>query len=232
MLLGGLHKTSLIDYPGNISCILFLSGCNFHCPYCHNPELAKGAAIGPDYLTQAWFLDFLKERKTFLDAVVISGGEPTLQKNLIGLCKEIKQIGYKIKIDTNGSFPHIIKQLIDASLVDYIAMDIKTDPWAYPNVIAEDLEPGIILSAVRLLMSSGIAHEFRTTCVKPFVDKIIIGKIARHIQGAERYCLQHAQDREVLNPGFFEGNDYRCTDAELIEFKTIAERWVKTCIIR
>jgi pyruvate formate lyase activating enzyme len=233
MIFGGLQKQSLIDYPGKISCVLFVSGCNFRCPYCHNPQLAKGTAVRPDYLTSAWFFDFLEKRREFLDAVVISGGEPTLQQDLFSFCEEIKQLGYAIKIDTNGSQPRILKLLMDASLVDYIAMDIKTDPNAYVPAFTAAIEPDVILWSIRILMASRIAYEFRTTCVKPLVDLQDIEIIARRIQGAERYCLQRAQKTEgVLDATFFEKNDDQYTEEALFRFKTLAARWVKRCILR
>ena len=232
MLFGGLQKNSLIDFPGKLSCVLFVPGCNFHCPYCHNPKLANGTATCPDYLTKAWLFDFLEKRKEFLDGVVISGGEPTLQNDLFSLCKEIKALGYSIKIDTNGSHPKIIKHLIDASVVDYVAMDIKTDPDAYVPVITEAIEQNVISSSIRILMDSCIAYEFRTTCVKPLVDQGIIEKIAKHIPDAKTYCLQQAKNTEVLDSNFFEENDDQYTEIELLQFKTIAAKWVKRCIIR
>lgn len=232
MLFGGLQKNSLIDFPGKLSCVLFVSGCNFHCPYCHNPKLAKGTATCPDYLTKTWLFDFLEERKEFLDGVVISGGEPTLQNDLFSFCKDIKTLGYSIKIDTNGSHPKTIKRLIDASVVDYVAMDIKTDPDAYVPVITKSIEPNVILSSIRLLMDARIAYEFRTTCVKPLVDQGIIDKITKQIPGADTYCLQQLQNTEVLDSKFFEENDEQYTEIEILQFKTIAAQWVKRCIIR
>ena len=131
MRIGGLQKNSLIDYPGKVSCVLFLSGCNFDCPYCHNPDLVRGSLSCHPFLDEKAVYEFLKRRKRFLDGVVISGGEPTLNKNLFRLCEKIKQIGYPLKLDTNGSQPQVIKRLINEGLVDYIAMDIKTDPLHY-----------------------------------------------------------------------------------------------------
>jgi len=131
MIIGGLHKNSLIDYPGKISCVIFLSGCNFDCPYCHNPELAKGRSLSTGYLSEDLIFDFLGSRKGFLDGVVVSGGEPTLQKGLISFCEKIRLMDYPVKLDTNGSRPEVIKKLIDEDLVNYIAMDIKTDPSHY-----------------------------------------------------------------------------------------------------
>ena len=128
MVIGGIQKISLIDYPGKLSCVLFLSGCNFKCPYCHNPQLVKSDSAYSDCLDEKAVYEFLESRKGLIDGVVISGGEPTLQKNLPLLCNEIKEMGYLVKLDTNGSRPKAIKLLIDEGLVDYVAMDIKSDP--------------------------------------------------------------------------------------------------------
>jgi pyruvate formate lyase activating enzyme len=136
MVLGGLQKSSLIDYPGKISCVLFLSGCNFACPYCHNPDLAMGCVAAN--ISEDSIYDFLERRREFLDGVVISGGEPTIQKDLIQLCRKIKQMGYPVKLDTNGSRPRVVQILIEEGLVDYIAMDIKTDTARYSSLMKKD----------------------------------------------------------------------------------------------
>jgi pyruvate formate lyase activating enzyme len=134
MLLGGLQKTSLIDYPGKLSCVLFFSGCNFDCPYCHNPQLARGCRVGFPSTIETQLYRFLKRRRTVLDGVVLSGGEPTIQKDIYSACLRLKQMGYPVKLDTNGSRPQVLRRLLDEKLVDYIAMDIKTDPLNYSPV--------------------------------------------------------------------------------------------------
>ena len=234
MILGGIQKSSLIDYPGKLSCVLFLTGCNYACPYCHNPDLAKGKVLCPDYLNESWFFDFLDKRKGFLDGVVISGGEPTLQEDLPSLCRKIKALGYAVKLDTNGSRPKVIRHLIRESLVDTIAMDIKTDPFAYFPVVAKtsDAMGDALLSSIRLIMESTIAYEFRTTCVRPLVDGQVIEKISALIKGCRRYALQQFHDTGVLNPEFFQENIPPYTHEELMGLKSIAEQKVSTCIIR
>ena len=234
MVFGGIQKTSLIDYPGKMSCVLFLSGCNYSCPYCHNPELAKGNALCPDYLNESWFFRFLEKRKGILDGVVISGGEPTLQEDLPSLCRKIKALGYAVKLDTNGSRPQIIQHLIRESLVDYIAMDIKTDPFAYFPIITKNSHAmgDILLYSIQLIMESIIAYEFRTTCVKPLVDGQVIKKISSLIKGCRRYALQQFQDTGVLDPEYFQENIPPYTREELMGLKFIAEEKVNTCIIR
>lgn len=232
MVLGGIQKNSLIDYPGKNSCVLFFAGCNFSCPYCHNPNLIKGEWLSSCFVDDESALNFLKERKGFLDGVVISGGEPTIQKNLFSLCKKIKQIGYPIKLDTNGSRPQVLKQLIKEGLVDYIAMDIKTDLSLYSPLIKKSHNPDNILASVEHIMVSAMDYEFRTTCVKPFVDANIIRNIAKIIEGARLYVLQPFNNTNVLDLKFFNAFDPGYEKNELLYLKSIAKPWVKRCIVR
>jgi len=231
MIFSGLHKTSVIDYPGKVSCVLFLSGCNFDCPYCHNPELVKGHLSRLPVLDERAFFGFLEERIGFLDGVVISGGEPTLHKGLISVCERIKRMGYPVKLDTNGSRPKVIKQLILEGLVDYIAMDIKTDPFLYSLHIVKDHLPDDILSSIWTIVESGLAYEFRTTCAKPIIDPQIIAEIAKTIKGAMLYVLQRFHNSKFLHREFFQETELLYNDAELLHLKSIGRTWVKKCIL-
>jgi pyruvate formate lyase activating enzyme len=232
MRLGGLQKNSLIDYPGKLSCVLFLSGCNFSCPYCHNPDLASGRVTGNAFPDEKVVYDFLERRKGLLDGVVISGGEPTLDKGLFHLCEKIKRIGYPIKLDTNGSQPQVIKQLIEEGFVDYIAMDIKTDPLRYSPLIVKDYDSAQILASINTIMETARAYEFRTTCVKPIVDEQSIEEISKTVRGAALYVLQHFRNGRVLNPEYFAENQGSYDEDGLRLLKSIAEPWVEECIIR
>ncbi|MFC1896060.1 anaerobic ribonucleoside-triphosphate reductase activating protein, partial [Thermodesulfobacteriota bacterium] len=156
MIFGGLQKTSFIDYSGKISCVIFLLGCNFDCPYCHNPDLIKDNGSKSSFLDELTIYHFLEKRKDFIDGVVISGGEPTLQKNLISFCKNLRQMDYEVKLDTNGSMPQVIRRLINEGLIDYIAMDIKTDPYNYSPIIKKDYDPRRTLSSIQLIMESAV----------------------------------------------------------------------------
>jgi len=232
MIIGGLQRVSLIDYPGKVSCVVFLSGCNFDCPYCHNPDLVRGGLSRSALLDENEVYDFLKKRREVLDGVVISGGEPTLQKDLFSLCERIKQLGYPIKLDTNGSRPEVIEQLILGGLLDFIAMDIKTDPFHYSPHIITNHDPNRILSSIRIIMESDILYEFRTTCVRPIVGEAAIERVAKTIKGARRYVLQRFRNRRVLHPEFFGETAAFYDENELLHLKTMAAKWVKACIVR
>ena len=232
MAFGGLQKNSFIDYPGKLSCVLFVSGCNFDCPYCHNPSLVKNGPGRSANLNGNKVYDFLERRKGFLDGVVISGGEPTLQKDLVHICEKIKRMGYPVKLDTNGSRPQAVKKLIDEGLVDYIAMDIKTDPFHYSPYIKKDCNPHSILSSIQVIMNSTLPYEFRTTCVKPIVAAYTIKSIAKVIQGSMLYVLQRLNNTEVLHPEFFRKAQEAYDEDELFNLKSLAEPLVKKCIVR
>lgn len=230
MIFGGIQKNSLIDYPGKISCVLFTSGCNFACPYCHNPDLAKNnPALS---LNETEIYAFLESRKGFLDGVVISGGEPTIHNDIKSVCKNIKTLGYPVKLDTNGSNPSVIENLIDEGLIDYIAMDIKTDPALYSFFVKYGCESADIISSIKNIMNSAIDFEFRTTCVKPFISQPVIEKISAIIKGASLYILQHFQNKNVLDPDFFAVENCEFKEEEMLELKLTAEPFVKSCMIR
>jgi len=230
MIIGGLQKTSLIDFPGKVSCVCFVSGCNFRCPYCHNPDLVHHP--GRSFVDEDTFLGFIRERQGFLDGVVISGGEPTLQKDLPAFVSLIKREGYAVKLDTNGSQPRMIQELMEKNLLDYVAMDIKTDPPLYPQFFNREIDLDSIRSSIRLIMASGVPYEFRTTCVRPFVDAETMETIGRLIQGCSLYVLQPFRQKRVLQPDFFENRKAGYDQEEMMQLKTIAEPWVEKCIVR
>ncbi|MFZ5571989.1 MAG: anaerobic ribonucleoside-triphosphate reductase activating protein [Thermodesulfobacteriota bacterium] len=232
MRFGGFLKHSLIDYPGKISCVVFLNGCNFQCPYCHNPGLARGDQPAPSFLNQEWLDEFMGIRRRFLDGIVISGGEPTLQSGLDRFCEKLKQSGYLVKLDTNGSQPEMIRNLLRNGLVDYIAMDIKTDPGTYAPHLVDRYQPGDILESIRLIMTSAPDYEFRTTCVRPFVDAEILARILEHIEGARRYCLQRFRPDDMLRPDFFQSYQDNDVDGFLALLKKLAQGHVRECIVR
>ncbi len=230
MKFAGLQKTSLIDFPGRVSCVVFMTGCNFTCPYCHNPELARGQY--PTQIPQDQFLAFLAQRRKLLDGVVITGGEPTLYKDLPELCQSIRHLGLAVKLDTNGSHPDQLALLLQADLVDYIAMDIKTVLHQYLPPLCDQHQGHRIAQSIELIMASKLDYEFRTTCVRPFIDQTIITEIAQTIQGARQYVLQSFQPSSLLQPGFFDGSDPGYTAVEMEQLQASAKPWVQRCIIR
>mmetsp|Transcript_22130 Transcript_22130/g.10513 ORF Transcript_22130/g.10513 Transcript_22130/m.10513 type:complete len:233 (-) Transcript_22130:933-1631(-) len=231
MNVGGLQKTSLIDYPGKVSCVLFLAGCNFDCPYCHNPQLVKKPFNFLDSYKNFRVFDFLESRKDFLDAVVITGGEPTIQKDIENICEKVKLLGYLTKLDTNGSKPNVIKELLDKKLLDYIAMDIKTYPSSYSPLIQKNCNTDNIFSSIKLIMESKVPYEFRTTCIRPLINEKIVKNIVELISGAKLYVLQKFNKTKVLHPEFFKKNGGIYNNKELLYFKSLAKPHVKKCLV-
>jgi pyruvate formate lyase activating enzyme len=233
MIIGGIQKSSLIDYPGKFSCVVFLTGCNLTCPYCHNPDLVTCKPSNQSPFDEKKIYAFLESRKGFLDGVVISGGEPTLNDSLPRFLEGIKHLGYSVKLDTNGTRPRMVKLLIENGLIDYIAMDIKTDPLAYTPYIAGDYNPRSILTSIQIIRESGLPHEFRTTCVKPMVNEKTIRDISQAIAGVRLYALQRFRDDNgVLDPRFFIRMGAGYDRDELIRLQAIASPWVKKCVVR
>jgi len=231
MRLGGLHKSSMIDYPGAVSAVLFLAGCNFRCPYCHNPSLARG--VCEEALSEQGFLDFLEKRRGFLDAVVVSGGEPTLSDGLPDLCRRIQKMGFAVKLDTNGSRPEMLRRLLKDGLLNYVAMDLKTLPRRYATLCAETDIQVKVEESIAMVLSSGIDHEFRTTCVRPFVDENTVGQMARDISAAQRYFLQRFSSAgETLDPDSCADGACRFSEEELAAMREAAARHVGNCYLR
>lgn len=184
-----LQKTSFIDYPGRISAVVFTQGCNFRCPYCHNPELVVPERYCGTIRIEDIF-SFLEKRRGKLDAVVITGGEPTLQADLVPFMQRIRSMGFLVKLDTNGSRPQVLREVIARGLPDYVAMDVKA-PWdKYAFVAGSPVDITDIGASVELIMGSGIPYEFRTTLVRSLLDPDDVMGIGRAIRGASLYVLQ------------------------------------------
>jgi len=231
MLLAGLQKNSFIDYPGKICCVLFTTGCNFVCPYCHNGDLARGEY--PERIELSQILDFLRSRRGMLEGVVITGGEPTLHSDIVDLCQAIRSMGYAIKLDSNGSRPEIIHRLIEKRLVDFVAMDIKAPLDAYAPFSKNPQIQAKLTESIRLVMRSAPAYEFRTTCAAPFADRNAIEAIAKTIDGAKCFCLQTFNHRaECLNPEFSRRPDAALSSTEMQRLQALAAPFVERCIIR
>lgn len=207
----GQEKVSFIDYPEKISTVYFCSNCNMLCKYCHNSHLLKDEGQGIDHDE---IFDFLKKRKKFVDAVCISGGEPTLHKGLYDFTKEIKAIGYLVKLDTNGTNPEVVKNLIDEKIVDYVAMDIKAPFHKYEVVTGTKIDIKSIKNTIKLLKNSDIEYEFRTTVCKELISKEDILEMAKYLKGSRRYSIQNFRDGETVLVG---QNKLHSYDVETLE---------------
>ncbi|MFW6238026.1 MAG: anaerobic ribonucleoside-triphosphate reductase activating protein [Halanaerobiales bacterium] len=226
MKIAGIRKTSLIDYPGKISTVIFTQGCNFRCPYCHNAELIPPESEEEEYMETGVFLDFLEERSQLLDGVVITGGEPTLQPDLLDFACRVSEMGYEIKLDTNGSRFPVLDELVAGDLVDYLAVDIKGAPANYDRYMA--LEQEEVLSSlekvINLVLNSGLDHEFRTTVVPGFHDREEIAKIANFLVGVDRYVIQNFRPETTFDPRLEE--EKRFPDDMLEEFRQSAREYL------
>ncbi len=222
----GLQKTSLIDYPGKISAVVFLGGCNFRCPYCFNRDLV----LNPERvktIPQEEFFDFLKSKRKWLDGVVIGGGEPCIHKDLLDFIRKIKKMGFLIALETNGSNPKMLKQLIDQKLVDYFAMDIKAPIEDYHRVINAKTDTKKIRESINLIINSGTDHEFRSTILPLLHSKEDILNMAKLIKGAKIYYLQQFRPGEtLLDPGFKKERPFSQQGME--DFKNACSKYVKT----
>jgi len=230
MKIGGFQKFSLIDYPSKISAIIFTQGCNFRCPYCHNPELVDPKLFQEPFDEEDIFR-FLEIRKGKLDAVEITGGEPTLQPDLIEFMKKIKSMGFLIKLDTNGTNPEVVEKIIKNKLVDYIAMDIKAPLEKYNNIVQTDVCVEKIIESITLILNSPIDYEFRTTAVKDLLTEDDLISIAKLIRGAKKYVLQKFVVSKILDRSF--ASNAKCfSEDELNTIKEKVKKYVSECIIR
>ncbi|TAK95058.1 anaerobic ribonucleoside-triphosphate reductase activating protein [Patescibacteria group bacterium] len=200
MLIGGYQKLTLIDYPGKIATTVFTVGCSFRCPFCHNPELVT--EFQPlDYGQQEKeFFAHLKKRIGKLEGVCITGGEPTIQPDIIDFIKKIKKLGFLVKLDSNGSRPDVLKKVFDQKLVDFVAMDIKNSPRKYSQTAGTKVDLARVRLSVELIRRSGVDYEFRTTVVPGLHTAKDFEKIAAWLKGAKRYYLQAYREMRILDP--------------------------------
>ena len=198
MRIDGLQKMTLLDFPGKVACTVFTGGCNFRCPFCHNALLVTKLPEKPDY-TEDEILSFLEKRVGLLDGVAITGGEPLLNPDIDDFIRKIRDMGYAVKLDTNGSFPERLKAIVGEGLVDYVAMDIKNRKEKYAETIGlKNLDLSKIEESVEFLKSGAVDYEFRTTVVKQFHTAEDIRAAAEWISGAKRYFLQNFVDSGEL----------------------------------
>lgn len=210
MRIGGLQKTSFLDYPHQMACVIFTVGCNFRCPFCHNKDLVDGEV--PLILENEIF-EFLEQRKNILEAVVVSGGEPTMQTDLVDFIKKIKKMGYKVKLDTNGSKPDVVEKLLKDNLLDYVAMDIKNDWENYEKTVGVKTDLEKIKKTIEILKKGKCEYEFRTTIVPTLHDKKNIENILKFIT-KDRLFLQRFRPTNCLNPEFNKLNTIERADLE------------------
>ena len=197
MKIHGLQKMTLLDFPGRVACTVFLGGCDFRCPFCHNYELIDGTM--PPVMEEEELLSFLQKRRGLLDGVAITGGEPTLHPGLPALIREIRALGYAVKLDTNGYHPEVLETLLAEGLVDYVAMDIKNSPEKYPLTCGiERVDLDRIRQSISLLMKGPADYEFRTTAVAELHVVEDFRRIGELIRGARRYFIQCFTDREAV----------------------------------
>ena len=202
MKICGLNKTTLLDYPGCVAATVFAGGCNFRCPFCHNGDLVLHSAKMKEY-SEEEVLNFLNKRKNVLEGVCVTGGEPTLYSDLPEFIAKIKAMGYKVKLDTNGSSPKMLKRLVEGKLVDYVAMDIKAPVSEYNKVCGVQVETESVQQSVDYLKQGEVLYEFRTTVVKELHTKQDILEIGKWILGAENYYLQsYRETDENICKGF------------------------------
>lgn len=227
MRLGGLQKITLLDFPGAVACTVFTSGCNLRCPFCHNSPLI-GKLPDEELISEKDLFDLLKKRKGVLDGVAVTGGEPLMQPDIEQFIKKIKDEGFKVKLDTNGTYPDKLKGLIEKGLVDYVAMDIKAPLDKYKTVGGTEVFNDKIKESVDILLKSSIPYEFRTTVVNELHDACDFDKIGELIKGADAYYIQSFKDSgNILKSGLTSPSK-----EDLQSYLEIAKKYVENSHIR
>ncbi|MBQ3870056.1 MAG: anaerobic ribonucleoside-triphosphate reductase activating protein [Clostridia bacterium] len=225
MKIYGLQKLSLVDYPGKTAAVLFTGGCNFRCPFCHNFGLVSSPG---EPLDEEEVFSYLKKRKGLLDAVVITGGEPLIHPDIAGLIKKVRDVGYPVKLDTNGTFPVRLAELISEGLIDYVAMDIKNCEEKYFLTAGCEVDLDAVRKSVMLLMSGSVDFEFRTTAVKQLHEVSDFIRIGKWIKGNEKYYIQRFKDAETVPYGNLSAPD----DGELRAFLDAVIQFVPNARLR
>lgn len=231
MLISWIKKTTLLDYPGKVSCIIFTAWCNLRCLYCHNSDFVLPEKIKEikDFIPEVIFFNFLQSKIWILDWVVICWWEPTLQNDLLDFCQKIKDLWFLVKLDTNGQNPEVLKKLINDKLVDYIAMDIKWDYETLDNLLWVKIDKNKYLESIEIIKNSWIDSEFRTTLIKNYHNLDDFEKVIKQISGSKNYFLQNYKWWNTLDSNF---NWESFLNTELIDFKNIALNYVENCNIR
>lgn len=232
MILGGLQKLTLIDYPGKVAATVFTVGCNFRCPFCHNPELViSSAGFERGSISEAEFFEFLKNRKGKLDGVCITGGEPTIQTDILDFLRRIKELGFLVKLDSNGTRPDVLKKAFSEKLVDYVAMDIKNCLESYRRTCGATVDLERIKLSVDLIRKSKIPYEFRTTVVPGIHTMKDFDLIGKWLDGIENFALQKYRDEgKILDPNLKEKIQDKKID--LIKVKSKLQKHFKNITLR
>ena len=229
MVIKGLQKTSLIDYPGYICATAFAFGCNFRCPYCHNPELVNGGAELPD-IPIPELMDFLRRRRDLLDGLTVTGGEPLIHAGLPEFLAGVKALGLRVKLDTNGSNPFLLQRLLSEGLVDFIALDVKSSPSRYSEAIGVPAPLSNIEKSLRLTLESGCEYELRCTILPRLHDERTLRELGEFVRGAETLCLQRFRSVKVLDPSYADEPSF--TEDEMSRFAELLGEYVGCCRVR
>ncbi len=229
--IGGLQKLTLIDFPGRLAATIFLCGCNFRCPFCYSSELVLPEKIKVQpKISQKELFSFLKEKKGLLEGVVLCGGEPTLNEYLPDFARKIKKLGFLVKLDTNGSNPKMLKELIDKKLVDYVAMDIKGPKERYGEFVGVKVDVEKIQKSIDILKKGEIDYEFRSTIVPVLHKKEDVISMAKWISGAKRYYLQNFRPEKTIDPSFEKIKPY--LEESLVEIQKAIAPFFEVCQVR
>ncbi len=230
MIITGFQRSTLLDYPGKVASLIFTYGCNLRCEYCHNPELVIQRCLKKNIIDEKTIFSFLEERKGLLDAVVITGGEPTLQLDLIPFIKRIKNLGYLVKLDTNGTNSKTVKEILDLNIIDYWAMDVKYEEELYKQNLINSVSYSEIQKSIKFIMEESKDYEFRTTYVKGIHTLKSADGIGRQVKGSKRYYIQNFRPGKTINPSLDFSNSF--TEKELNHIKRIMNKYVKNVEIR
>ncbi len=229
MSIKGFQGTSLLDFPGRVASLIFWGGCNLTCPFCHNPALVLEPEAFPDF-DRDELLDNLSSRMPFIDGVVISGGEPTLDPSLADWLAAVKELGLAVKLDTNGLRPDVLAELLDRQLLDYLAIDLKTIPDRYAELHHGQVDPVALVTSIRLALAAPVTVEFRTTCAPGIVDETAIHALGDLIRGAPLWVLQQYHPGQALDPVWRDLTPY--PSGKISGLAAVARQYVDDVVIR
>lgn len=234
MNITAVQRFTLLDFPKKTACIVFTPGCDFRCGYCHNPEFVlpeKIAQIAKSFIPERNFFSFLERRKNLLDGVVISGGEPTIQPDLSGFMQKIKEMGFQIKLDTNGNRPEVVEQLYKSEFINYVAMDVKTSLEDYPRLVGPRVKKENIAKSIEFIKNSGLEYEFRTTLIREWHTPEILQQLADLVAGAKLLALQTFRPGNTLEKTFEQFHPFPHEEMEKIA-QTVFSHRVQKVVIR